>query len=80
MLDKAIANWKDEERRALVDAANAKTVADMDRIVLRLDAAVRDVALAAVAECWRDCTTLAAAEARLARQFGLSEGSEKGEG
>ena len=47
MLDEAIANWKQEERRALVDAAAAKTVADMDRIVLRLDAAVRDVALAA---------------------------------
>jgi len=47
MLDEAIANWKQEERRALVDAAAAKTVADMDRIVLRLDAAVRDCMLAA---------------------------------
>ena len=53
MLAEAIANWKQEERRALVDAAAAKTVADMDRIVLRLDAAVRDVALAALQETRR---------------------------
>ena len=71
----AIANWKQEERRALVDAAAAKTVADMDRIVLRLDAAVRDVALAVL-------------RARAEGQFGddikakldrlLPEGSEGG--
>ena len=53
MLDEAIANWKQEERRALVDAAAAKTVADMDRIVLRLDAAVRDCMLAALQETRR---------------------------
>jgi hypothetical protein len=56
MLAEAIANWKQEERRALVDAAAAKTVADMDRIVLRLDAAVRDVALTAVDGLLHDLT------------------------
>jgi hypothetical protein len=80
-LDKAIAELECELNIA-PDVRIQSGLIDQDWKGKRahIRAAVRKVALAAVAECWRDCTTLAAAEARLARQFGLPKGSEKEEG
>jgi len=82
----AIANWKQEERRALVDAAAAKTVADMDRIVLRLDAAVCDCMLAAVdglphdldvGICDEETCSTCRRKAEIKRQFGLPGGQRR---
>jgi len=91
-LEEAVANWKDERGRCLVFAQNARSIGDLDRLVVRLDTAVRDVAIAVLAECphvhsWRDespkhkgdCPTCAM-KAAINAALGIPPASGEGEG
>jgi hypothetical protein len=76
MLDEAIAKLDEElSSTPLLIYTEEGTAMAWGQKVLAIRAAVYEVALAAVHECWRDCPTLAMAEEKLDRQFGLPEGS-----
>ena len=79
MMDKAIAQYR-IEAEAVINALPPTTRAQYDRDKAVLDAAVRDVALAAALAGW-DCNcdvALDELKAEINRQFGLPEGSEGG--